>query len=272
MQEEWPLALDREAYKWRASQPRANLLLQHGYGEYAGRFLRQYNELIPRLLERGFNVYAFDLEGHGNSPGSRGMTDIEQAVQEHLTARLALAEESLPLFLFGHSLGGLVTASSMVLDANGVAGVVLSSPALPLHNVMLRLLARTLAAIAPGAPAPLHPNDRSLLSRLPEVAEQALQDPMMYQGSLTNRVAAMALMRAHANRSLYPQWRTPTLILHGSEDRVTDPEGSRRFHKAIQSKDKTLHLIEGAYHELLNDRGRDDSLKIILDWLCERLP
>jgi len=272
VKETWHLELDRAAHRWRASEPRANLLLQHGYSEYAGRYVHHYNGLIPALCERGFNVHAFDLEGHGGSPGQRGLVDVTRAVDDHLRARRALADDPLPLFLFGHSLGGLVTAGSVVREASGIEGVILSSPALPLHNAALRLLARALAAIAPSAAAPLHPDDPSLLSRLPEIVEEAVGDPLIYQGKLRNRVAATALAQARHNRDHYASWTVPTLILHGAADRVTDPEGSRRMHEAIASPDKTLHLIEGGYHELLNDLGRDETLCLILDWLMQRLP
>ncbi|MDT8429397.1 MAG: alpha/beta fold hydrolase [Pseudomonadales bacterium] len=267
----WQLPLDRQAYVWRAPEPRANLLLQHGYSEYAERFVRLYNELIPQLLAHHINVYAFDMQGHGRSPGERGLVNVDNAVQDHLAARQALANETLPLFLFGHSLGGLVTASSVALNQNGVAGVILTSPAIPQHNILLRLLARVLAALAPGSAAPLHPDDPSLLSRRPEVIEDANNDAMKYQGKLRNLVAATALSRNRANRKLYPGWKVPVLILHGTDDRVTDPRGSQILYDTIAAEDKTLHLIEGGYHELLNDTERDDTLRLILDWLDQRV-
>jgi len=272
MHEKWQLPLERQAYVWHAPNPQANLLLQHGYGEYAERFVRLYNELIPRLLEHNISVYAFDMHGHGGSTGKRGMTNVEYAVQDHLKARKALADKPEPLFLFGHSLGGLITASSIALDQSGVAGVILTSPALPQHNILLRLLARVLAAVVPEVPAPLHPDDPTLLSRLPEIAEDAINDVMRYQGRLPNLVASSALIRTRANRKHYPGWKVPTLILHGTEDRITDPEGSRKLYEIITSSDKTLHMVEGGYHELLNDIGRDEILQIILDWLMERIP
>ncbi len=271
MRQQWKLPLDRAAYTWQAERPRANLLLQHGYSEYANRFVDKYNQLIPRLLELGINVYAFDMYGHGESPGDRGVTDVEHAVQDHLKARQALRDEPLPLFLFGHSLGGLVTASSVALDPSGVAGVVLTSPAIPQHGVLLRLLARALAAVAPAAAAPLHPDDPALLSRLPDIVEDAVKDTLKHQGRLPNLVAASALVRNRANRKLYPQWTVPTLIVHGTEDGITDPAGSQALFDAITSSDKTLYLVEGGYHEVLNDTGRDDTLRVILEWFTARL-
>jgi len=271
MQQIWQLPMDRQAYVWHAAHPRANLLLQHGYSEYAERFVQRYNQLIPRLLEHNISVYAFDMYGHGRSPGTRGQLDVNKAVQDHLLARRALAGQPLPLYLFGHSLGGLVTASSVALQQEAVAGVILTSPAIPQHNVLLRLLARALAAVAPASAAPLHPDDPSLLSRRPEVIEDATHDTMKYQGKLRNLVAATALRRNRANRRLYPAWKVPTLILHGTDDGVTDPRGSQVLFDAIASDDKTLHLVKGGFHELLNDTERDNTLQLILEWLVRHM-
>jgi alpha-beta hydrolase superfamily lysophospholipase len=81
-----------------------------------------------------------------------------------------------------------------------------------------------------------------------------------------------ALRVAHDSWDLYPSWRLPTLLLHGTADTVTDPAGSRAFYDTIASKDKTLHLVEGGYHELLNDTGRDETLQVLLNWLAHHTP
>lgn len=268
--QQWELRPGVQGYSWPADTPRAALLLQHGYGEYAARYVHQYHQLIPRLLDIGVTVHAFDMEGHGRSEGRRGEPDVEQAVRDHLAARQMFQSGPLPLFLMGHSLGALVTASSVALEPSGASGAIISSAALPDANVFLRLLARLLAAVAPHAPAPTVSLEG--LSRIPEVMDAVEHDPMMYHGRLPNVVAAAALARARANRELYARWTVPTLILHGTDDRVTDPAGSRSLHQAIGAADNTLHLVEGGYHELLNDIGREETMSVVLGWLEGRLP
>jgi alpha-beta hydrolase superfamily lysophospholipase len=93
-------------------------------------YVSGYNRLIPRLVDLGLDVYAFDLPGHGGSPGKRGLVDVRKAVEVHLAARRGLQTNGHPLFLFGHSLGGLITAGSVIVDQCRVDGVILSSPAL----------------------------------------------------------------------------------------------------------------------------------------------
>jgi acylglycerol lipase len=268
----WETGTGVAGYVWHAPEPRAVVLLQHGYGEYAQRFVRQYNRLIPHLLKMGVSVYAFDMWGSGRSPGRRGLIHVGQAVADHLAARRKLREQPLPLFLFGHSLGGLVTASSVVRDQSGVSGVILTSAALQ-HEAtpQLLLFARVAAFFAPTARAPLKPAPLGNLYQGAELDEGLAADPLFYRGRLPMLVAGTGGNIARDNWSLYPEWKVPVLVMHGTEDRWTDPRGSERLFEAVASEDKTLHLVEGGYHELLNDAGRDETLRVILDWLERRV-
>lgn len=269
----WDIGTGVTGYVWHAPEPRAVVLLQHGFGEYAQRFVERYSRLIPRLLNAGVSVYAFDMRGHGRSPGRRAVTDLGRAVDEHLAARRRLRENSLPVFVLGHSLGGLVTVASVARDQSGLSGVILSSPFLRKEApAWKRLLVNALAAVAPTLLAPEKPLELSGLSRIPEELELVKNDPLIYRGRASMLLAATALKLLEANPSLYPEWRVPTLVLHGTADTYTDPEGSREFFKAIASEDKTLHIVEGGYHELLNDTDRDETLRVLLTWLESRLP
>lgn len=258
-------------YVWPAQHPRAAVLLTHGLGEYAGRYVERYHRLIPALVEAGFSVYAYDQRGHGHSEGHRAVVDAAVLVEDHLRAREALRGQPLPVFAFGHSLGGLVTAASVARDPRGLSGVILSSPALLIGEdqpAWRKALAPVLARLAPAAPAA--DLGKGGLSRLPEEVEAYQADPYIFQGRVPALTAASML---HLSRMLWPQyarWTLPTLVLHGTADRITDPHGSRRFVEAIASPDKTLRLVEGAYHELLNDVGREEVRGWILAWLQER--
>ena len=246
------------------------LLLQHGFAEYAQRYVERYGALVPRLLELGVSVHAFDLWGHGRSPGRRVSTDVDRCVADHLAARARLAGQPLPVFLFGHSLGGIVTATSVVRDASNVAGVVLSSPALLVSaNPLTRLFARLVSAAAPALPVKFLPP--AGLSRIPEQVQAFVADPLIHHGGMPARLAASILFTSRDNWAQYPAWRAPTLVLHGTADTFTEPEGSRRFVEAIASPDKELHVVEGGYHELLNDVGAEETLGVVLYWLERRI-
>lgn len=269
----WDIGRGVAGYAWHAPEPRAALLLQHGFGEYAERFVERYSQLIPHLLDAGMSVYAFDMRGHGRSPGRRAVTDLGRAVDDHLAARRELREHRLPVFAFGHSLGGLVTAASVARDQSGLSGVLLSSPFLSKEApTWKRVLVRVLAAVSPTLLAPEAPLELSGLSRIPEELKRVENDPLIYRGRAPMLLAATALKLLADNPRFYPEWRVPTLVLHGTADTYTDPEGSREFFKAITSEDKTLHIVEGGYHELLNDTEQDQTLRAILTWLERRLP
>lgn len=269
----WDIGTGVAGYAWRAPEPRAVLLLQHGYAEYTHRYVQHYNRLIPHLLNIGVSVYAFDMWGHGYSPGARALTDIGQAVEDHLTARRKLREQQLPVFVLGHSLGGLVTASSVVRDQTGLRGVILSSPALKSpagESAALSILSNALAAIAPTLPAPVKPADPSDLAS-PDVVEAFANDPLIYRGRMPILMGATILSLIKKNPSHYPDWSLPTLVLHGTRDTWTDPDGSRALFEGIASEDKVLHLVDDGRHELLNDTRRDETLQVILTWLERRL-
>lgn len=269
--EAWDFGRDLTGYVWRGPDARANLLLAHGFAEYAERYVEHYHGLVPKLNALGFDVHAFDLRGHGRSPGTRGVADMREAVADHRAARRALAGDSKPLFLFGHSLGGLVTAASVAEDRSGVAGVILSSPALlitaPAH---LRAIAGVAAALAPSARlAP--PLDVAGLSRIAEEVEAYRNDPMVSDPRVPARTGASAIAVSEAAWARYPDWTTPVLVLHGEMDRATDPEGSKRFASMIAASDKRLELYPEGRHELLNDLDRDAAMDVILAWLRERV-
>jgi alpha-beta hydrolase superfamily lysophospholipase len=265
----WETGTGLAGFRWPAASAKAVVLLQHGLSEYSERYVDQYSGLIPTLQQHGFDVHAVDLAGHGRSPGARAYTDVESSVRAHLEARRQLEALGMPLFLFGHSLGGLVTATSVLERPQGVKGVILSSPALLVEAGALRKrLARWLAHSCPRCP--VGSLDPAGLSRIAEKVRAAEADPLKSHGRLQARMAASILSVSEANWARYAAWTVPVLAVHGTADRYTAVQGSRRFIDEVASADKTLLLDEGGYHELLNDLGAPRVLASILAWLDER--
>lgn len=272
MAESWDFGRGRAGFVWRAEAPKAKLLLQHGYGEYAGRYVDHYNGLIPALNAAGFDVYAFDFEGHGDSGGTPGVANIKVAVEDHLAARAALEADGAKVFLFGHSLGGLVTAASVVRRPQGAAGVVLSAPALLIEiGPALRLIAKLMAGIAPAArlTPPIAPES---LSRIPEEVAAYRADPKICLLPPPARLGATAMAVSDEGWRKYSDWRVPVLVVHGAKDAATPAKGSERFFALAASSDKTLEIFPEGYHELLNDLDRDAAKSLILGWLKSRMP
>ena len=258
-------------YVWAASAPRAAVLLTHGLGEYARRYVDRYHALVPELVRAGYTVYAYDQRGHGDSPGERGLVDTAALLGDHLKAREVLRTQPLPVYAFGHSLGGLITAASVAHDPRGLSGVILSSPALLIgeeQRPLTKRLAPLLARMAPGLP--VTDLGTGSLSRLSDEVSAYESDEGIYHGKVSARTAWTMLKLSGELWADYPRWRLPTLLLHGDQDRLTDVRGTRRFFDMIPAQDKTLRIFEGGYHELLNDEPRDEVRQLILDWLGER--
>lgn len=267
----WTAPANLHGYHWSAASPHATLLLQHGYAEHAGRYVAHYDRLIPHLTARGIDVHAFDLAGHGLSPGARGLTDIGAMAAAHIAARAALAASGRPLFLLGHSLGGLVTALSVARAPDNVAGVVLSGPALPFDtNPVLRLVARLLARVAPGVGV-AKLGDPVAISRLPDEVQAYRDDPLVFTRPIPALLGATAAAGADEIAAALRSWRAPTFVFHGTADSYTSPAGSERLVAGIASSDKELWLVEDGRHELLNDTPRDAVLARLTAWLEARL-
>jgi len=271
--EAWRFGAPVAGYAWRVEGAKANLLLMHGYGEYATRYVAEYNQLIPALNKAGISVFAFDANGHGASPGPRGATDMKQAVHHHQMAREALALESkAPILLFGHSLGGLISAASVAGKPAGVEAVVLSAPALQIElNPVLKTLAGLIAAIAPSARL-TPPLEAGAISRDPAVVAAYRNNPDVITKPPAARLGATAVSVLETAWAKFSAWKAPVLIIHGDADRLTPIEGSQRFFETIGVSDKTLDVFEGGYHELLNDTERDRALAVILSWIERHLP
>ena len=266
----WDIGTGVAGFVWDSQTPKANLLLQHGLGEYSERYVWQYNQLIPKLVAKGFNVYAIDLPGHGESIGERGLVDLNDALMHHLAARTAI-EGDLPTVLFGHSLGGLVTAASLVANPTGVVAAVLSSSAMQSPSkAWERILSKVVTAINPSGDMPLPRPGEEALTRDLELLKLIAADDRMYHGKARNLVAKTVLELSDFVWSKIDSWQTPTLIIHGDKDLSTNHLQSIALMDAIPAKDKTLKIYPGGFHELLNDLEKDKVEADVFDWLEAR--
>jgi acylglycerol lipase len=254
-------------HTWRVKHPRCIVILQHGYGEHAERYVDGHCELIQHLNKRGFEIRALDLWGHGHSPGIRGATDVAKAIRDHLELRRDAKREGLPLFLLGNSLGALVTAGSVVADPSMVDGVVLMSPPFPGQvSSLVRSVLATAATILPNTSLPTSRSPPSALSRQPDMLLPTETDPLMVKRQIPFLLATTALDTGQAIEKGLKDWHVPTLIMHGTADKAANPAGSKHFIEVIGSSDKTLRLFDSGLHELLNDIDREEALQEILTW------
>src|SRR5579884_966775 len=249
--------------------PRAAVLVMHGYGEHSGR----YDYLATALTASGYAVHAIDLRGYGRSSGSRGHIQSWDAYLSDIAAlHVAVRDTSpdLPLFFYGHSMGGLLVLDYAGRHPEGIAGVIVSAPALGRLPAAwpLRALAAVLTVIRPTV-AMEFPGDPTILVSDPAAIGAWRADDLIHGRASARFSAEMArAMREVPRRA--PDFRVPLLILHGSEDRLILPEGSREFYENAGSEDKVRIVYEGGRHEPHQDRDRDRVIRDIVTWLDHR--
>jgi alpha-beta hydrolase superfamily lysophospholipase len=269
--EKWSAGGELAAYRVAAANPRAAVLLIHGFATHASRHATK----LHRLARAGIDAFAYDLRGHGRSPGRRGLVErFDVLVDDSLTmrARVSAAAPGLPLFVMAESMGGLLAIRGTQRDRGDVHGLVLFAPALGIGDDVpapLRALARALAEVAPALPfAPL---ETAALSRTPAIAPSFLADPLTHFGRVPLRTATEMMAAGEAALREAAGWCVPALIVHGDADRIVPLTGSQRFVAAAPAGTIELRVVPGGYHEPTNDPGGDELFETVVAWIEARV-
>lgn len=251
------------------ADPRAAIVLVHGYPEHVGR----YDRFARALTRAGHAVHGYDQRGHGSSQGRRANVRRFEELLDDLGEVVAWVTErqpDVPIVVLGHSMGGCVALRSVQTGRVDPDLLVLSSPFLVSAVAVPALLRRVLVALSEPFPElPTVSIDPRHVSRIPEEQEAYRLDPAIHHGPAKARIAAE--MVRHGARALEeaPSVRQPTLVLHGTGDGIADPAGSRTLARSLP--DATLSLFPDGAHELFNDHDRDEATATVLAWLDERL-
>jgi alpha-beta hydrolase superfamily lysophospholipase len=250
--------------------PKATLAILPGFGEHGGRYGNVVNWFVPR----GYAALALDVRGNGRSGGPRGYINSFEEIRSDVRAFLDLVrsrEPGSPLFLLGHSQGGLAAADYVLHEPSGLDGMIASSPLLcPLPIAAhLVFLSRVLSKVWPRLT--LNSGlDVTALSRDKAVVQAYVADPLVKNVGTprlaTELEAAVAWTQAHACDLVLP-----ILIVHGSADRLSACGGSQTFFDACSSIDKERIVYEGGYHELFNDLDKEKVLADVEAWLERHL-
>jgi acylglycerol lipase len=256
---------------WQPAVPaRAAVAIVHGVKSHGG----YYGWAAEQLTEAGIAVYALDLRGRGRSDGPRlYVDDIGEylADVDALVSHARLREPGLPVFLLGHSAGGVISCVYALDHQAELAGLICESFAFKVAAPDFVLtLVKWLSRIAPHLPVlRLKTAD---FSRDPAAVRAMIGDPAGVHGEAQPAATVAALLRgAERLEREFSSLRVPVLILHGTADKVTRPAGSQQFHDTAGSADKTLRLYEGHAHDLLNDLGRETVMADITGWIDAHL-
>jgi alpha-beta hydrolase superfamily lysophospholipase len=248
--------------------PRATVCLVHGLGEHVGR----YGHVGVAFTDARLALIGTDLRGHGRSGGPRGHTPSYARLLDDVDCLLALAGPTLPIFLYGHSMGGNIVLQYALTRPSSIRGVIATGPWLrlrhpppPLQQWMARIVPHVFPSltIANGL-------DAAGLSRDPAVARAYVEDPLVHD-RISAQLGGSMLRAGEATLAQAGRMRPPVLLMHGADDPITDPAATESLYEAIPGPDKTLRLWTGLRHEIHNEPEQAEVLQVMVDWMLAHL-
>lgn len=257
---------------WEAANARAALVIVHGLGEHSGR----YAEFGERMAGYGISTFAMDVRGHGLSEGRRGhVSSFDVFLQELDRFRReveGLADFRIPLFLLGHSFGGLIALRYQEEYNTRFDGAIISAPwlATAVHVPRWKVnAAQSLSRLLPALPFRAGIRAEHL-SHDPDIVEAYRADPLVHD-RITPRLftelsTAMGLALQRSDRI-----QEPLLFMVAGDDRLVDTERSLTFARSITAADITIRVYPGYYHEILNEVDRAVIHREIRDWIAARV-
>ena len=245
---------------WEADQPRADVVLAHGYAEHSGR----YEHVAARLVQAGLTVWALDHQGHGKSQGERGdilSWDHAVADLDLLVDEVKAAGEGRPTFLVGHSMGGAISLAYAEAHQARLAGLSLSAPAIVIPPEMLALVELEDIPALPLA---------DVVSTDPDVVQAYKDDPLVYLGA-PPRNLLVVMGTVDPILAGLPELTLPIQVMQGSSDFLIPTQALRAVVAGVTSTDLTARIWPGLFHEIFNEPIKDDVLGELAGWITGRL-
>lgn len=253
---------------WYPSEPpQAMVVLVHGLGGHSGLF----REAIEYLVPQGYEVYALDLRGHGRSPGQRGHINTWREFREDLHAfvqHLRTLRSCCPFILWGHSLGGTIALDYALRQGNHLHGLIASAPALGKVGISPKkiIVGRALSRIAPRFTLKL--GIRENLAEDSASVRAYLEDPLRHEVA-SARLASEFFATVDWIYRNAEKLQIPLLLMHGADDQVTLPEGSRAFFQRVIYPDKEHREYPGSYHDIYIQVDYQEIFKDLENWLVQ---
>ena len=247
--------------------PKAGLVVVHGLAEHSGRYMNLVNHFVPSA----YAVYGIDHVGHGKSDGERVYVERFKDYTETLRQYIGMIrnwQPGIPLFMIGHSMGGLIAAAYLLEHQRELSGAVFSGPGVKVPDNLsqaLILAGKLLSIVMPKTG--ILQLDANGVSRDPAVVEAYINDPLVYTGKITARLGAEMLKTMREVTEKASAITLPVTIVQGSDDRLIDPSGAQLLYDRVGSADKTVKIYDGFYHEVFNEPGHGQVLNDIHKWI-----
>jgi len=256
--------------KWETDSAKLKLVIVHGLGEHSGR----YGNIIKKLDGRKVSIYSYDHRGHGRSAGKRGHIDSFADYINDLNIfidHVRLQDDSLPIVLMGHSLGGLIAMRYALEYPGKFSALVLSSAALvPAVNVpeWQKKMGGVFNVIYPSLLQSNNLNARDI-SHDEDVVKAYMKDPMVHD-RVSIRFFFEIMKTKDECLGRAQELSMPLLVFHGTGDRIVSYTGSQRIFESASSRDKKIFLFDGMFHETMNETNKDDVLGKVTHWILDR--
>lgn len=262
--------LELWARGWKPENPKAVVVLVHGHGEHANR----YQHVAEAFVAAGYAMQAFDVRGHGQSSGPRGHTPSYENLMNDITDFIGDAQQrypGLPVFLYGHSMGGNQVINYALRSPKALKGVIATGPWLrlafdpPTAQVMVAKFLNNIApsfSLASGL-------SQAALSRDPEIVTKYASDPLVHDKisvKLYTSIYGNGLWALEHAADL----KIPMLLMHGSADKLTSAPASQEFAQKAGNL-VTLRIWDGFYHEVHNEPEKAEVIQVMIAWLDQNL-
>lgn len=260
-------------HQWPTTIAKAKLIIVHGYAEHSYR----YDEFARYLNEHSIEVLSYDQVGYGRSEGVRGYVDRFSTYINDLDKfmdHIDLDNSSAPVFLLGHSMGGLVATQYCLTNsrASSLAGLITSAALLKLDedlSPILQMIAPLLGMLFPKLKT--EKLDQTYLTRSEENLKAYNADPLNYLEGTRARTGAEMIKTTKAIPKAFHSLSIPLLAMHGTGDKITDRRGTEQLYNDANSIDKELKMYDGLYHELLHEPEKVGVMNDIIEWINNRI-
>jgi alpha-beta hydrolase superfamily lysophospholipase len=261
--------------EWPCPNPKAILLLVHGLGEHIGR----YAHLAAYFNQHGIAVLGFDHPGHGQTPGKRGHVKNMEALMEGVAVMLTEAKSrypDLPVYLYGHSMGGNITLNYILRKQPEVAGAIISAPHISMVTEPTALLVAMGRLVQKIYPTGTQSNGLNVmhLSRDKTVVQRYIDDPLVHD-RISYSLAVALIDGAKWLNAYQGPIPIPILLMHGAADGITSAAASKAFAERNSAYAGAVNHITNKewpdlYHEIHNEAEKEKVFNFALDWILNR--
>jgi len=265
----------------------ALVFICHGYCEYIGEAYEELGKQLSLQLGKGCLVFGHDHIGHGRTTvGDRALVNEMDEFVDPIIAHVEAVQKwsncgegNLPVFLVGHSMGGLISLFTLFKKQSLFQGFIGIGPLVMIDPDMAtpskKFLAKQMQSYFPkfSLPSFIDAIDIEQITRDKEVVEKIRKDKLRYHGGTKARLGWVLLQSCEIAQNNLSNLTLPLLVLQGEKDKLVVPAGAKMIHDNSSSTDKEYKEYPDAMHQLLVELEdvKSDAHTRILDWMNNRL-